>query len=89
LTEILRQKGITNYDEHFYYNKEYWREHVCMFYPKGSVHAREVSLIEMFVQNNFATKEYYNEELRIWFKDFIEKCYQGYFEDMIDISCYK
>ena len=82
-------KSITNYDEHFYYNKEYWRERVRMFCSKGPSYAREVTLVEMFVRDNPATKDYYTEELHIWFQDFISKCYQGYFENMTDISYYK
>ena len=68
LTEILRRKSITNYDEHFYYNKEYWRERVRMFCPKGSAHAREVALIEIFVRDNQSTKECYTDELKLWFQ---------------------
>jgi len=25
VTEVLRRKGIQNFEEHFYFNKEYWR----------------------------------------------------------------
>ena len=57
-----------------------------MFCPKRPSHAREVSLIEMFVRDNPATKDHCAEELRISFQDFISKCHQGYFEDMSDVS---
>ena len=42
-----------------------------MFYPKGSSHAREVALIEIFVRDNPATKEYCTNELKMLFGEFI------------------
>ena len=83
------RKKITIYDEHFHCNKECWRDRVRMFCPKRSVLTRDVSLIERFVRDNQVTKEYQNDDLNMWFKDFISKYNQGYFEYMKDVSCYK
>ena len=60
-----------------------------MFCPKGESNAKEVPLVEMFIKYNSATKNYFNKELKLQFKEFILKYTQEYFMDMSDISCYK
>ena len=86
ITKVLRGKGVTNFHEHFYYNKEYWRQRVRMPTPLCDQHAREVRLIHGFVRTNDATKEYYTEEVKSYFEDLERKCRLGYFQELEDVS---
>ena len=57
IAEVLRRKGIINFVEHFYCDKEHWRERFRMPCPPCNQHARESRLIHSFVRTNEATKE--------------------------------
>lgn len=89
VTEILRRKGVQNFEEHFYHNKEYWRERVRMFCPPCVAHARQMSLIHAFFASNEATKPFYTEEVKEYFEEFERKCRLGYFQELEDVSTYK
>ena len=86
IAEVLREKSIADFNAHFYCNKEHSRDRAWMFYLKDLSHVREVTLVKMFVKENLATKEHFNEDLKSWFKDFIAKCKVVYFEGAKDVS---
>ena len=50
ITEVLRSKGASGFNEHFYYNKECWRKRVRMTMPSCSEYARSVKMIEALFQ---------------------------------------
>ena len=45
ITEVLRSKGVSDFNEHFYYNKEHWHKRVRMTTPSCSEHAHSVKMI--------------------------------------------
>ena len=46
-------------------------------------------LLSSIFSDNPATKEYITDELKFWFKVFIKKYNQEYFDDVKYVSCYK
>ena len=45
LKEVLAKKGVVDFANHEYFNKEYWQERVRMEKPDGLVHAANIWLI--------------------------------------------
>ena len=56
ITKALRLKGITYFQDHFYYNKEHWRERVQMIITPCTEHDRSMKLVQVFLLQTRAQK---------------------------------
>ena len=71
-----------------YYNKEWWRQHVRMVTPEATKHACKIRSVAIFLQNNPTTSSCYTSDMKEYFKNFEQKCLQGYFEELSDVSMF-
>ena len=51
-TGVLASKGVTDFIQHKFFNRPYWRKIVCMETPTAAVHAANVSAVKDLVKCN-------------------------------------
>ena len=75
--------------EHYYHNREWWRRRVRMVTPNADLHASNVMMIHSLVQNEPGFKEYYTDDVRLYFDSFEKKCRDGLFEELSDVNLFQ
>lgn len=75
--------------DHYYHNREWWRERVHMVTPEKSQHANNIRLLHSFIQNESVFVEYYNTDLKKYFLSFESKCEEGMFEELSDVCLFR
>ena len=92
MEEVLTtKKGIRKEDllDHFYFNREKWRERVRMPTFPADQHGNNIQRIHNFVRTNSETKEYYTNDVKQYFENFEKRCREGRFAELHDISLYR
>jgi len=88
--EFLRNKDppINNLIKHFYFNCEWCKQRLRMYTPKASIHAANVRRVHCFVAENSVTKPFYSTEVAEYFNSFAQKCEEGKYEELYDVSLF-
>ena len=86
---VLRSKGVTDFYEHFFFNKEWWYKRVQMPPRKGSVASNNLLTVLDYLQSNEVFKEYVSDELVKHIKGWAKRCLQGRYDDLPDVEMYK
>lgn len=93
LAQVLVEKfGFTTKNElynHFFFNKEYWRERVRMVTPPAEQHASNIRKIKMFFEDNEIMNEYYDKDVEDYFSKFEDKARRGLFDEIEDVSLFR
>ena len=92
LEKVLEERGVKTDEarlDHFYHNREYWRQRVRMFTPSAKNHAERIRSVHEAVKSDGEMKKYYSNELQRYFEDLEEKASQGYFEEIHDVIMYR
>lgn len=89
---VLAEQGV-NTDErrldHFYHNREWWRQRVRMYTPPAKDHGARIRSVHEVVKNDPEMKQYYSADLRRYFEDLEEKALRGYFDEICDVIMYR
>jgi len=85
---LSENERVTNYSEHFYLNKEWWRKRVRMVTPDANRHAYNICSVHNFVKTNPKMMKHYSSDIREYFEKFEQKCLQGLFEELKDVSMF-
>jgi hypothetical protein len=77
----------------FYFRREWWRQRVRMYTPRGSEHASNIRVILDFVEKTDAIKDELDthtlEEVQKYLERFAEKCEEGRFEELSDVNLFQ
>ena len=85
---VLSSKGYTNYDEHFFHNKEYWYKRVRMPPRKGSIAYDNLLGVLNYLKSNDAFKESITPEVEKYIIGWAERCQRGRYEELPDVDMY-
>ncbi len=82
-------RGASECLQHFYFNKEWWRQRVRMYTPQASSHAIRVRQVAKFFQDTPGLKEHVNDTLLDCLEKFAQKCELGKYEELSDVKMFK
>ena len=77
VTAVLTSKGITDVNEHFFHNKEYWYQRVRMPPRKADKAYRNLKLVINFFETSDAFNEYASKELIKYLHGWANRCREG------------
>lgn len=85
---VLASRGITNFNEHFFFNKEYWYRRVRM--PPRKCEEASTNLLNVlnYIQTNDALKEYATDDFVKHVTGWARRCLEGRYEDLDDVEMY-
>lgn len=91
VTKFLLEKGIAvdELDEHYYFNREWWRRRVRMVTYKADRHAKMIQFVHKFVREDETLKQYYDKDMETYFLQFEQKCRNGDFEELSDMYLFR
>jgi len=86
---VLASRGIVNFDEHFFFHKEWWYKRVRMPPRKSQVAGENLMTLLNYLQTNEVFKEYVTDELVKHIKGWAKRCLEGRYDDLPDVEMYK
>ena len=86
---VLSSKGITDFDEHFLHNKEYWYKRVRMPPRRGDIASASLLSVLVFLKSEHAFKEYITEDVEKHITGWARRCREGRYEDLPDVEMYQ
>jgi hypothetical protein len=88
---LVSKKGVREEDilDHFYYNREFWRQRVRSPTFLADEHANNIKMVHTFVSENEVTKEHCTIELNQYFEAFEKRCREGMFAELEDVSLFR
>jgi len=86
---VLSCKDVDDYEEHFFFNRDYWKLRVKMTTPPPAEHAAKVLFLREEIKEIPELKEYYSDDMEKFFINYEEKCERGYFEELSDVSLFE
>ena len=85
---VLDSKSVTDADEHFFYNKEYWYKRVRMPPRKADEACENLLAVAEFLEKSEIFKEYATKELIKFIREWAKRCQHGRYEDLPDVEMY-
>ena len=86
---VLASKGIEDFDDHFFFNKEYWYARVRMPPRKADKGSDYLLRVLDFLRNDDTFKEFLTPDLEKHIKGWARRCREGRYEDLIDVEMYR
>ena len=86
---VLASKGIVNFDEHFFFHKEWWYKRVRMPPRNAKVAGENLMTLLNYLQTNEVFKEYVTDDLVKHIKGWARRCLGGRYDDLPDVEMYK
>ena len=84
MIEVLESKGITDFEEHEYWNRQYWRSHVRSVPPGGATLAINIREIHKLIKSEKEFEKYLTLALLQWFETFTDLAKCGHYEPPSD-----
>ncbi|KAL7529943.1 hypothetical protein ACHAXR_003236 [Thalassiosira sp. AJA248-18] len=85
----LASRGVTDFDEHFFFNKEWWYKRVRMPPRKGIEASDNLMTLLNYFKTNEVYKEYLTPEVEKHVRGWAFRCRSGRYEDLPDVEMYK
>jgi len=87
---VLAAKGITDYDDHFRHNKEWWYTRVRMPPRQNDVaSANLMRVLEYLRSEDSPFKEYVTEDMTKHILGWARRCREGRYDDLPDVEMYQ
>ena len=71
--------------DHFYHNREWWRQRCKISTPRGDDHAKNLATVSEHIQKDDTLKRLWDKELEAYFEKLIFKALRGDFEELEDV----
>jgi hypothetical protein len=88
---LATKKGIKTkleWLDHFYFNREWWKERVRMYPPPAKKHAARIRQVHDFIKKTVPLKRYYCAALKEWLDELEKDALEGSFEDLCDVTMF-
>jgi hypothetical protein len=85
---VLASKGVTDFVQHEFFNRPYWRKKVCMQMPPAAVHAANVCAVKDLVKNEAKFKPFPTDEVLDFLEKYIEKASRGIYQQLDDVPLF-
>ena len=86
---VLAQKKIHDFDDHFFYNKEWWYKRVRMPFKSGSESRDGILKILQLMKTDPVFAKYLTEDVETHFINWARRCISGRYEQLPGIEIYK
>ena len=85
---VLRERGVTNFDEHLFFYKEYWLQRVRMPFKKGDIMSSGIFRVAQFMESEPLLKEYLTDNVKNHFEGWARRCRMGRYEQVPEVKMY-
>jgi len=87
---LAKKHGIHSFEdmmEHFYFNKEPWKQHVKMFTPSADDHGNRIKNASLFIETWLPG--IFTAEVKAWLETYERECREGQFAELSDVSLFR
>ena len=74
---------------HFYHNREWWRQRCRMYTPKACDHAQRINALRDLMKSDESLKKLYTDDVATYFDRFVAAILRGEFEELGDVQHFK
>ncbi|KAL7535177.1 hypothetical protein ACHAXR_006318 [Thalassiosira sp. AJA248-18] len=86
---VLMSRGVDDFKEHFFFNKEYWYRRVRFPPRKGEMASAYLRGTILYLKNNDVLKEYVTPELVQFLIGWVDRFRDGRYDDLPDVEMYR
>ena len=85
---VLAGKGVTDFDSHFLFNRDYWNKRVRMPPRKADEASDNLLAVLAYLKGSDVFREYITEDCEKHILGWARRCREGRYEDLPDVSMY-
>jgi hypothetical protein len=85
---VLASKGVTDFVQHEFFNRSYWRRRVRMRTPTAAVHAANVRAVKDLVENEDEFMPFRTNEVLEFLEKYIAKAARGIYQQPDDLPLF-
>jgi hypothetical protein len=85
---LLASKGVTDFIQHEFFNRSYWRKRVRMRTPTAAVHAANIRFVKDLVEHEAEFKPFRTDEVLDFLEKYVEKASRGIYQQPDDVPLF-